>query len=700
MNKLVILSIFLVLSVFVFGTVHALSSIPVTSSTSSGGSLLGPLNQGNSLPYAAFFSIVVFIFFAVAFDRTELSPGGIAISFMLGVMTFFVLYSNLTLLHFFVNTYLILILIGLVIGPLALVKSPRSIRLVGLVVVIFLVNILFANDTGLANFIDSILHINILSIMPLVLGGISVIVIIMLLLRAIRNHQNPILRVALAFVTFLFITLLIPGFASFLFSPIILVPLASVIALVLFIMLKRPRVKRTQAEKDSIRAQKRDAKAQKLQPKVLSSINERKAANANVLKEYQDLIHKISLTPNEQFRVAQLKNKLANEAWKNVADRTKLTRFQYTKEQLANNKDLQKLTSSLFKGQAMHDLRAKAKSSYKMSRAERKELKQRQKFVKRAGASEAGDLLDMAKAAKEGAFGNVPSDKEARRMYEQKVSKEGRNKDVAGLLQDRQKIQDDPNLNLSRSSRAKLIKKLDKKLNKLTNNKIVPKSSEQKNEEILRRQQERLSNLSEDPFIQKILFQRHLFMQQERISNLSEDQRNLFAKKFADQLRQEQLRKETEQKNEGILLRRRLRQEQLREDNKLTKEINEELSKQNVDNKETSAKGKKQNLFAMFSSKAGRGGTGRRDIIQIGEKNQQASDQAGADIYNAKRVAGVFSTQEERELQSLLENAYANPDGKKAQRQIDEIKKVQNLIIGNKDKTIARKELEELKKRL
>jgi hypothetical protein len=121
----------------------------------------------------------------------------------------------------------------------------------------------------------------------------------------------------------------------------------------------------------------------------------------------------------------------------------------------------------------------------------------------------------------------------------------------------------------------------------------------------------------------------------------------------------------------------------------IRREVEKELKKSN-----------KPSLFARFSSKSNPNGTGRRDVVQIGDKNEEASRQAGVDIYNAKRVAGVFSTQEERELQSLIEKAYQNPNGKVAQRQIDEIKKAQGSIIGNKDKEAARKALEELKKKL
>ena len=251
--------------------------------------------------------------------------------------------------------------IALILGMLAAVKSPRSIKLIGLVVALFLIYILFANDSGLTNFIDSFLHIDILQILPLILGAVAILTIIILILRAMRNHKSIGLRAVLAFIILMMIVLLIPGFASFLFNPVILIILTILIILVIIAIFyfgrRHPRGPR------DINGYKKPSKEAKLQNKVLSSINDRKAANADVLKEYKELINKGNLTPNEQLRVAQLKNKLANEAWKNVADRTKLTQVQYSKSQLSNNRDLQKLTGFFSRNQALRDLKSEAKKN-------------------------------------------------------------------------------------------------------------------------------------------------------------------------------------------------------------------------------------------------------------------------------------------------------------------------------------------------
>ena len=483
-----------------------------------------------------------------------------------------------------------------------------------------------------------------------------------------------------------------------------------------------------------------------------------------------------------------------------------------------------------------------------MSRAEKKALKAEQKgidkknvFTENMGNKESGDLFDMANAVNSGAMVDakgrpvIPkSKKEARRLYKDMVSKERRNNDIAKLLKQRQDYQS-PDLFLSNSTRNKLIKRLDKKLNKLTGNKIVPKSLQEINADKLRKEQiqQARQELSEDDRIAQaqlkdarrqaaadqqphVVFtsyapseeekkaelqrffdnMRQLQIKEQAKRELGESQKRIaannadkgdftkalnfwdregssaerenytMAKEYADKKKRElmeelQKQRSTGSRNEapknqeaqihyienvntpkenkqqvpvilpkssvktripfGQWLSPNPKKESFasKEDiEKFKKETtpkiilsNEEIQKQVANELEKQPPGepiKKQNFFERFSSKAGRNGTGRRNVIQIGEKNEEASNQAGIDIYNAKRVAGVFSTQEERELQSLLENAYktakdnANQhiNDPRPQEQITKIKKARKYIVGNPDKAAARKALEDLKKRL
>ena len=273
MNRSYLSVLALLAAVLSFSLVHA-QAPPSITGVSTTVSLLGGLSTANSPMYAGFFAMVMFIIFAVALDRTQLSSGGIAISFIFALITFFILYTDNTLLHFFLNTFIVLAFIGLILGLLAAVKSPRSIRLIGLVIALFLVIVLFENDSGLTNAVNSTLHINILTILPLVFGIIAVIVFITLLLRGVKTHSNPVLRVILLFIVFLLIALLIPGFAGFLFSPIVLVPLFVGILLVLLLVRKAGRrgPKLSKQDRQDLKAAKQEVK-----PGVLSSWSQKRA---------------------------------------------------------------------------------------------------------------------------------------------------------------------------------------------------------------------------------------------------------------------------------------------------------------------------------------------------------------------------------------------------------------------------------------
>lgn len=809
MNKLYILIALGILPVFIFSVAHAFSPVPVATTVVSGFLSLGKLSSANSMLYAALIAMGLFVVFEVALERTQLSNGSIPISIVFALIVFFVLYSDSALLHFFVNVVMVMTLILIILGMLALVKSPRSIRIIGLVVALFLSYILFVNDSGLTNSIDSALHINLLQILPLILGVVTVFAIILFFVKGIRNSSNPNVKILFAFIIVLIVALLIPGFASFLFNPIIGVVLLIAVVLAVLMMRKLSRghkVKLTKAgkaavaeRKAALKEQKKAEKIEEIKPQVLSSIKERKQANADALKDYRALISKKNLTPGEQLKVAQLKSQLANEAWKNVADRTKLTAAQYSKKELANNRNLQRLTGSLLRGQTLHDLRQDAKRNYRMSRAEKKALKAEQKgidkknvFTENMGNKESGDLFDMANAVNAGAMVDakgrpvIPkSEKEARRLYKDMLSKERRNNDIAKLLKQRQDYQS-PDLFLSNSTRTKLIKRLDKKLNKLTGNKIVPKSLQEINADKLRKEQiqQARQELSEDDRIaqaqlkdarrqaawdqQDASAERHMkstrdFIrglkeqfareahedkvreQQENIASMNEEEKKAALQKFLDQNRQgteitERAEREIGESQKRITANnadkgdfakalnfwdREVASAERENDtrakeyaDKKKRELIEELQKQrsNEDIQKQVAKElgkqppgepiKKQNFFERFSSKASRNGTGRRDVIQMGEKNEEASNQAGIDIYNAKRITGAFSTQEERELQSLLENAYKTAKDNKhindprPQEQITKIKEAQKYIVGNPDKAAARKALEDLKKRL
>ena len=117
MNRSYLSVLALLAAVLSFSLVHA-QAPPSITGVSTTVSLLGGLSTANSPMYAGFFAMVMFIIFAVALDRTQLSSGGIAISFIFALITFFILYTDNTLLHFFLNTFIVLAFIGLILGLL------------------------------------------------------------------------------------------------------------------------------------------------------------------------------------------------------------------------------------------------------------------------------------------------------------------------------------------------------------------------------------------------------------------------------------------------------------------------------------------------------------------------------------------------------------------------------------------------------
>ena len=465
MENVRLAAVFMLLFLVSLSAVHAQQVVPPSpGAASSGSSLFGALSSGNSTLYAGFFAIMLFVVFSIALNRTQLSSGRVAISLTLSLMVFFVLYSNSVLLGFLLNAFVILIFIAFILGILALLRSPRVIKLPGLIIVLFLVYILFSTNSSLSNSVDSALHISILQILPMLLGAVSAIVFIVLMIRGIKTRKNMTVRVIMMFAVFLLITLLIPGFAGFLFSPVTFAVILAVIIAVIMLARGRKGVKLSKQDKADLKLQKASA----FQAGVLSKIQERQEGNKQILKEYKNLSVKGNLSQDEQLRMNELKKKLTESAWQNVSDRAELTKRQYSKSELSNNPDLQRLTSGFFsKKRAVKSLMEKAQGNHRLSRSEKRALKTQQKTAGSAGAT--ADLLQPAKPL---------SEKKARKLYEKRISKETRGRDVSAVIRERQKLLD-PALGLSGSTRRKLLKKIDKRLDKMTGGKFTPHPPEE-----------------------------------------------------------------------------------------------------------------------------------------------------------------------------------------------------------------------------
>jgi hypothetical protein len=739
MNKLYILIALGLLPVFIFSVAHAFSPVPVSTTVVSGFLSIGKLSSANSMLYAALIAIGLFVVFEVALERTQLSNGSIPISIVFALIVFFVLYSDSALLHFFVNVVMVMTLILIILGMLALIKSPRSIRIIGLVVALFLVYILFVNDSGLTNSIDSVLHINLLQILPLILGVVTVFAIILFFVKGIRNSSNPNVKILFAFIIVLIVALLIPGFASFLFNPIIGVILLIAIVLAVLMMKKLsrgPKVKLTKAGKAAVAERKTALKEQKKAEKIVGKKNiftenmgnkesgdlfdMANAVNSGAMVDakgrpvipkskkearrlYKDMVSKERrnndiaklLKQRQDYQSPDLflsnstRNKLIKRLDKKLnkltgnkivpkslqeinADKLRKEQIQQARQELSEDDRIAQAQLKDARRQAAADQQPHVVfTSYAPSEEEKKaELQRffdnmRQLQIKEQAKRELGESQKRIAAnnADKGDFTKALNfwDREGSSAERENytMAKEYADKKKRELMEELQKQR-------STGSRNEAPKNQEAQIHYIENVN-TPKENKQQGPVILPKS----SVKTRIPFGQWL-------------------SPNPKKESFASKEDIEKFKKETTPK---IIL------------------SNEEIQKQVANELEKQPPGepiKKQNFFERFSSKAGRNGTGRRNVIQIGEKNEEASNQAGIDIYNAKRVAGVFSTQEERELQSLLENAYktakdnANQhiNDPRPQEQITKIKKARKYIVGNPDKAAARKALEDLKKRL
>ena len=696
------LPVFILLAaVLSLSLVHA--QAPPIPGVSTSSSLLTGLSSANSPMYAGFFAIVMFIIFAIALDRTQLSSGRISISFIFALITFFILYTDPVLLHFFLNAFIVLAFIALVLGMLVLVKSPRSIKLIGLLIVLFLLMVLFENDTSLTNSINSTLHISLLNILPFVFGMIAVLIFAVLLIKGIRNSRNTAVRVALLFIVFLMITLLIPGFAGFLFNPIVLTAIFVAIILAAFIYSQFGKIGRIKPSK----LDKQYIKDAKLQQNVLNSIGKRKKANSSTLDRYKSLINKGSLTTKDQLKLSKLKNKLGDEAWKNVADRTKLSKVQYSQDQLSNNKDLQQLTGAgpLPKSKVLKDLQSKAERNYKLSWSQRRAFSKEQKnlsnknnFIKNVGNSQAGDLFDLAKGVNKGALGPVPSEKAAKRMFDKRISKEARNKDVTDLFNERNKLLD-PTLNLSYSTRRKELAKIDKKLKKISKN-INPQSPNQiRQKDIIKMQN---NQMKQEMMGDQKLADAQFEAARKNAEREREEQRMLEEQARLAEAARQQADYDRIMKEQSYNL-----QNAKRDAEKIKKEDNDNLDRnpskemeQQIDEineylKQTERQGKKpsnpasdKNQSKMFTIPIfGKKNNGmfRRKVVEDTGKNAEMSKETGTDVNNAKVIAGSNMTQAETRMFELSQEAYNNPDPVVGQKIINLIKSRHDDILKIKD---------------
>ena len=655
----------LLAAVLSFSLVHAQAPPPV-SGVSTSASLLGGLSSANSPMYAGFFAIVMFIIFAVALDRTQLSSGKIGISFVFALITFFILYSDPTLLHFFLNTFIVLAFIALILGLLTLVRSPRSIKLIGLLVALFLVMILFENDTGLTNFVNSTFHVSILSILPFIFGIAAVLIFAVLLLKGARNSKNTAVRVALLFIVFLMITLLIPGFAGFIFNPIVLLTMFGVImsAIIIYLLVANAHRGPKLSDQDKLdrKEEKKSRKQEglnKVKDDVLGSISKRKESNKGLLDEYRTLLKKKDLSEDEKLKLFQIKDKLGKSAWENVQDRVKLTKEQYSPKQLSNNKDLKALTSSLRSRRKLEKLRKKSETAIKKQEELRQAKLQHEYDKSKEKSNLAKSLLEQKREQERLAEQAKMAEAALEEKRRQEMLAEQAKMAEAALEQKREQ-----EVKEAYEASQKAAKKYSDDMQSSINTKKAYEESQ------------RITRENTDKMQQFI-----------NIKN-AYDESNRISKEYADNMqkaRNDQGKPSREiDESDNINRNPSKEMEQQIDDideylKKTEPKGKNPLNKNNLDNEKKS----KTFTIPIFGKK--NNGMFRRKVVEDTGKNNDISKEAGTDVNNAKTIAGSNITQAETRMFELSQEAYNNPDPVIGQKIINLVKSRHDDIVKIKD---------------
>ncbi len=201
-------------------------SVPSTSAVTS--SLLGAftINSSDTPIYAALFALVIFVIFYQMLQRTTLGNGAAAIAFVFAAITFVFLYTTPSYIQLFLTVSVMTAVMAILLVVL-LIPTRRGTtfsRMVGLILLATLFYLLLSNNSSLSNYVNNLLHINVLNILPLIIVGGLVIGVIILLIRAFRNTTHPGLRAIIPILILgLIIFFFVPGAGAFLLNPLSLI---------------------------------------------------------------------------------------------------------------------------------------------------------------------------------------------------------------------------------------------------------------------------------------------------------------------------------------------------------------------------------------------------------------------------------------------------------------------------------------------
>ena len=233
------LALFIVFSVLINTSFGQLSPGISNLNASGAQSLLGPfnLNSTNVYAYAFFFALIVFFILNYALKGTTLSSGGSVISMLFGAITFIFLVSNPSFIGSLLDigflAFAVIFLLFLMFTRWSKISPAR--RVISAIIIAVGGVLFLENYPAAANAVSSVVHFNIVPALSAVLDIIIILGIVYGLFKVLLSSRGGIgVKLLLVLGIMFFILLLVPGFASFLFSPLILALFAVIIVLLLF----------------------------------------------------------------------------------------------------------------------------------------------------------------------------------------------------------------------------------------------------------------------------------------------------------------------------------------------------------------------------------------------------------------------------------------------------------------------------------
>lgn len=228
-----------IVGLFMLPAVKA-TTIPSNPIATSSSLLSGifTVNSSDTPVYAALFALLVIVIMYQVLQRTMLSSGAAAISTVIGAIIFVILFTNPSLIQIFLGVYFAtaLICILLLVTLIPTRKGSPMAKLLLVVFIAILIYLLFANNPTVGKALNNTLGFDVVGYMPGIVMGLIVLAIIVLLVKAFRKTKHSAVKALVPVCILILLALFfVPGFGTFLLSPIGLVSILVGLAVFTFI---------------------------------------------------------------------------------------------------------------------------------------------------------------------------------------------------------------------------------------------------------------------------------------------------------------------------------------------------------------------------------------------------------------------------------------------------------------------------------